>query len=44
MDGPVLPLEDKKIKPLVLFTIFAFLAILLISIYIVLRKIVIDSR
>ena len=28
MDGPVLPLEDKKTKPLVLFTLFAFLAIL----------------
>ena len=44
MDGPVLPLEDKRIKPLVLFTLFAFLAILFSIIYIVLRKIVVDSR
>ena len=44
MDGPVLPLEDKKIKPLVLYLIFVFLAILLISIYIILRKIVIDNK
>jgi len=44
MDGPVLPLEDKKIKPLVLYAIFVFLAILLISIYIILRKIVIDNK
>lgn len=44
MDGPVLPLEDKKIKPLVLITLFAFLAILFSSIYIVFRKIVVDSK
>jgi len=44
MDGPVLPLEDKKIKPLVLYVIFVFLAILLLSIYIILRKIVIDNK
>ena len=44
MDGPVLPLEDKKIKPLVLITLFAFLAILFSSIYIVFRKMVVDSK
>ena len=44
MDGPVLPLEDKRIKPLVLFTLFAFLAILFSSIYIILRKIVIENK
>ena len=44
MDGPVLPLEDKKIKPPVLITLFAFLAILFSSIYIILRKIVIKNK
>ena len=44
MDGPVLPLEDKKTKPLVLITLFAFLATLFSSIYIVFRKIVVDSK
>tara|TARA_B100000941_G_scaffold95764_1_gene66613 strand:- start:2062 stop:3099 length:1038 start_codon:yes stop_codon:yes gene_type:complete len=44
MDGPVLPLKDKKIKPLVLYAIFVFLAILFSSIYIVFRKIVVDSK
>ena len=44
MDGHILPLEDKKIKPLVLFTLFAFLAILFSSIYIILRKIVIKNK
>ena len=44
MDGPVLPLEDKKIKPLVQITLFAFLAILFSCIYIVFRKIVVDSK
>ena len=44
MDGPVLPLEDKKTKPLVLYTLFAFLGILFSSIYIVIRKIVVDSK
>ena len=44
MDEPVLPLEDRKIKPLLLLGIFIFLAILLSSIYVILRKIVIENQ
>lgn len=40
MDGPVLPLEDKKINPIIQLIIFIFLAILFSSIYIILRKLV----
>ena len=44
MDGPVFPLEDKKIKPLILIVLFVFLAIFLAIIYIILIKIVKDNK
>ena len=44
MDGPVFPLEDKKIKPLKLIVLFVFLAIFLAIIYIILIKIVKDNK
>lgn len=44
MDVPVIPLKDESVKPKILLIIFMFLGILLSSIYIILRKIVIENK